>query len=167
MNYVTEVLSSTHRKDNFECGKPMLDNYLTRQAGQDMKKGLAVCYVITAEDEMTVAGYYTLSSNSIPKAMIPELFSKKFPNSYDSIPTILVGRLAVDSKFQGEGFGSDLLIDALKRSWGASKKTGIFAVVLDPLDEEATRFYEKYGFLELMDSRELFLPMKSIERLFT
>jgi hypothetical protein len=48
-----------------------------------------------------------------------------------------------------------------------SKKAGSFAVVVDPLDEEAEGFYTKYGFIQLPDSGKMFLPMKTIEVLFT
>ena len=59
-----------------------------------------------------------------------------------------------------------LLIDALSRSYEISKSVGSFAVVVDPLDEDAEKFYFKYGFILLPDSRKMFLPMKTIGKLF-
>ena len=83
-----------------------------------------------------------------------------------SIPTILLGRLALDKSIQGKGLGKILLIDALKRCSGASDFIGAFAVIVDPLDNEAERFYQKYGFIKLPDSGKMFLPMKTIKELF-
>lgn len=165
MKYLAEPLSSAHKKDKFKCGIELLDNYLKRQAKQDVKKKHSVCFVYTNEsDEIT--GYYTLSGNSISNDLIPDDFRKKLPKSYKSIPVILLGRLAVDAKLQGKGIGKLLLIDALKKSYDASNTIGAFAVVVDPIDKQAELFYEKFGFIKLPDSGKMFLPMKIIKQLF-
>ena len=76
-----------------------------------------------------------------------------------------MGRLAVSLNFQGQKLGELLLIDALKRSYYVSQEIGSMVVVVDPMDESATRFYEKYGFTLLLDSGKLFLAMKTIGKL--
>ena len=166
MTPLTELLDSKHRKKEFSCGKDMLDKYLHEQANQDVKKKLSICFV--KEDSTTglVQGYYTLSNSSIPKDLIPFDVQKRLPPSYISIPVTLMGRLAIDSRFHGKGLGKLLLLDALYRSYDLSKKIGSFAVVVDPLDNEAELFYNKYGFIKLPDSGKMFLPMKTIEQLF-
>jgi GNAT superfamily N-acetyltransferase len=98
--------------------------------------------------------------------LIPESFRKNLPKSYLSIPTILLGRLAIDKEFQGKGIGKLLLIDSLRRCCDISESLGIFAVIVDPLDNEAETFYEKYGFIKLPDSGKMFLAMKTIKELF-
>ncbi len=166
MNELTENLNSSHRKKEFSCGKDMLDNYLQKQANQDIKKKLSVCFVLKDAKTDLLKGYYTLANNSIPQNLIPNEFKKKLPESYTSIPTTLLGRLAVDNRFQGKGVGKLLLIDALKRSYKISKSIGSFAVIVDPLDKDAKIFYEKYGFMSLPDSGKMFLPMNTIKTLF-
>lgn len=166
MNHITETLNSGHRKNEFSCGKEMLDNYLHRQANQDIKRKLSACFVIIDQETNLLKGYYTLANNSIPQEIIPEEYKKKLPKSYSSIPATLLGRLAIDSRFQGKGIGKLLLIDALKRSYEISKTIGSFAVVVDPLDIDAERFYSKYGFIKLPDSGKMFLPMTTIRELF-
>ena len=82
-------------------------------------------------------------------------------------PVTLLGRLAVDNKFQGKKLGQLLLIDALKRSFdAASVSTASMAILVDPLYGEAAGFYMKYGFISLPDSKRMFLPMKTAEQLF-
>jgi GNAT superfamily N-acetyltransferase len=164
--FLTESLNFKHNKSKFCCGKLLLDNYLQRQASQDVKRKLSVCFVLTDKSESFIRGYYTLSNNSIPINQVPEDFRKKLPKSYMSIPTTLLGRLAVDKNEQGQGVGKVLLVDALKRSYLLSKDIGSFAVIVDPLDKEAKSFYSKYGFIELPDSGKMFLPMKTIDQLF-
>lgn len=166
MSYLTEPLDSNHCRDHFSCGNSLLDNYFWTQAKQDVKRKLSVCFVLVDNETGKISGYYTLSSSSISNDLIPEFFLKKLPKSYQSLPAVLLGRLAVDKNFQGKGVGKLLLIDSLKRCYDTSKSIGTFAVIVDPLDKEAERFYEKYGFIHLPDSGKMFLPMKTIEELF-
>ena len=139
---------------------------LAKQATQDIKRKLSACFVIKEEQTELIKGYYTLSNNSIPLEDIPKDIRKKLPKSYMTIPTTLLGRLAIDNNFQGQGVGKLILIDALKRSFVLSKTIGSFAVVVDPIDEDPERFYDKYGFIKLPDSGKMFLPMQTIGQLF-
>ena len=70
----------------------MLDNYLKKQANQDIKRKLSACFVLNDEETNLLKGYYTLANNSIPQNLIPTEFRKKLPKSYISIPTTLFGR---------------------------------------------------------------------------
>jgi len=161
-----ELLEKKHNRKDFDCGKELLNNYLRNQAGQDVKRKLSACFVFAEKETNKIKGYYTLSNNSITLKSFPEQIQKKFLSSYVSIPTTLLGRLAIDTKFQGKGIGKLLLIDALKRSYIISKTIGSFAVVVDPIDKEAERFYEKYDFIKLPDSKKMFIAMKTLKELF-
>ncbi len=163
---LTELLASKHKRKEFSCGKELLDHYLYHQAGQDVKRKLSACFILEDAASRLIQGYYTLANNSIPLAWVPSDFQKKLPPSYSSIPTTLLGRLAIDQRFQSKGIGKLLLLDALYRSYEISKTMGSFAVVVDPLDEEAETFYSKYGFLKLPDSGKMFLAMQTIRYLF-
>lgn len=166
MSQISEPLNSTHKKSDFSCGKEMLDTYIQKQANQDVKRKLSACFVINETETNLIKGYYTLSNNSVASEFIPEQIRIKLPRSYETIPTTLLGRLAIDDRFQGQGIGKLILIDALKRSYEISKTIGSFAVVVDPIDQEAENFYNKYGFIKLPDSGKMFLPMKTISQLF-
>lgn len=166
MSELTENLNSKHRRKEFSCGKDMLDNYFQKQATQDIKRKLSACFVLNDNEMDLVKGYYTLAQNSLAHTLVPLHFQKKLPNSYKSIPTTLLGRLAIDAKYQGKGIGKLLLIDALRRTYEISKSIGSFAVVVDPIDKDAEQFYAKYGFIELPDSGKMFLPMNTIKTLF-
>ena len=166
MTYLTESLNQKHRKKEFSCGKDLLDTYLHKQANQDMKRKLSACFVLNDNEKNLIKGYYTLANNSISQDFIPSQFQKKLPKAYSSIPTTLLGRLATDLRYQGQGIGKLLLIDALKRSFEISKSIGSFAVVVDPIDSDAENFYSKYGFIKLPDSGKMFLAMNTIKQLF-
>lgn len=166
MSQITENLNSGHQKNEFSCGNEMLDNYLHKQANQDIKRKLSACFVINDQETNLLKGYYTLANNSIPQEIIPKQIQKRLPKSYSNIPATLLGRLAIDNRFQGKGIGKLLLIDALKRCYEISKTIGSFAVVVDPLDKDAENFYSKYGFIKLPGSGKMFLPMKTVKELF-
>ena len=166
MKKLIELLSKKHKKKEFECGKETLDDYIHKQAGQDVKRKLSACFVWEDIQSGYIQGYYTLANSSIPLNIIPERWRKKLPPSYSSIPTTLLGRLAVDKRFQGKGIGQILLVDALKKSYEISEDIGSFAVVVDPLDREAETFYEKFGFIKLPDSGKMFIAMRTLKELF-
>ncbi|MFN7301860.1 MAG: GNAT family N-acetyltransferase [Bacteroidota bacterium] len=166
MKTTTKVLTAAHRKEAFDCGTPTLNQYLQQLAGQDMKRKLSVCFVLPDSNSEGIMGYYTLSNNGIPLDVLPPERRKKLPSSYTNIPVTLLGRLAVDKRFQGRGLGKWLLMDALKRSLDVSLSIASYAVIVDPLDPVAEMFYAKYGFIKLPDSGRMFLSMKTIGEVF-
>jgi GNAT superfamily N-acetyltransferase len=159
-----QKLETIHIKNDFNCGYDLLENYLKRQANQDIKRKLSSCNVLVDEQNI-VKGYYTLSANSIRKEDLPEDLSKKLPPSYSDLPVVLLGRIAIDKSMQGKGFGEILLFDALKKCLDLSNEMGILAVIVDPIDEKAVSFYKSYGFIELPTSDKMFLTMKTIAQL--
>ncbi len=158
------ILDKTHNRKNFECEEQPLTNYIQRQVSQDVKKKLAVCFVAVDTDN-NVIGYYTLSSESLGREQIPDKHIKKVPQNYNA-PVILLGRLARDITAKGTGLGEHLLLDALFRAFTLSQESiGAMAVVVDPINEFAVRFYKKYGFEQLPDSEKMFLPMNVIKQI--
>ncbi len=161
-----ELLDKKHNRNCFDCGKELLNNYLKNQAGQDVKRKLSACFVLAEHETNCIKGYYTLSNSSIPLNCFPDKIRKKLPRSYKSIPATLLGRLAINKDFKGKGLGKVLLIDALRRSCEISKEIGSFAVVVDPLDNEAELFYEKHDFIKLPDSGKMFIAIGTLKELF-
>lgn len=162
---MTEPLAKNHRKAEFNCGNTLLDNYLHKQAGQDVKRKLSACFILSNDDNL-VKGYYTLSRASIQRSDLPNEVIKILPPSYQDLPVTLLGRLARNNTFKGVGIGELLLIDALKRSYDTTKQVASLAVIVDPIDEAAESFYTKYGFTLLPTSGKMFLTTKAISKLF-
>ena len=142
-----------------------MDGYLHKQAGQDVKRKLSACFILSDESNI-VKGYYTLSSSSIERAELPEEIIKILPPSYENLPVTLLGRLARNVKNRGEGIGETLLLDALKRSYDTTSTVASMAVVVDPIDQVAVEFYGKYGFVHLPSSGKMFMTMKTVSKLF-
>lgn len=157
-------LEKTHNRENFHCEDDSLTEYIKKQVSPDIRKRLATCFV-AIDNAQNVIGYYTLTSESLGRELIPEKYIKQVPKNYNA-PVILIGRLARDSSTKGTGLGEHLLLDALFRSYNLSNVSiGAMAVVLDSINKKATEFYKKYGFEQLPESGKLFLPMKVIEQL--
>lgn len=116
-------------------------------------------------DGPAVVGYYTLSAHSIERDSLPEEVLKKLKlPKYPFIPATLMGRLAVDRKYQGQGLGEILLLDGLERSCTHSSQIASFAVVVDA-KKNAVEFYLRYGFLQLTPGQRMFIPMATIKKL--
>jgi len=160
-NLIIEPLNNTHNKLSFVCGVESLDRYLKKQAKQDIKRKISRIFIVyTPESPSTIIGYYTLSALSINLEQLPDNIAHKLPEH--PIPAALIGRLAVSQEAQGQDVGQMLLMDAIKRTIGLSKKIAIYAMVVDAIDEQAELFYQQYGFSPLStDSLRLFLPLKS------
>lgn len=164
--YEITVLNKHHNKKAFSSGVNDLDRYLSEQASQDTRRNISITYVLTETDSEIIAGYYTLSSNVITLDELPVNIQSKL-QYYPTMPTTLLGRLAVEKKFQGNRLGEKLLIDALKRCYIASQTVASMAVIVKAKDQRAIDFYKRYDFIEFHDTPDkLFIPMKTIENVF-
>lgn len=165
LKYSIRKLDSKHNKTSFNSGIPQLDRYLAQQAGQDMKRHIAIAYVLSELSSNDIMGYYTLSATSIELKNLPEQEIKKLPR-YPLLPATLIGRLAVDTKFQGQGIGQLLLIHALKVSLENSNNIASLAVIVDAKNDKAAQFYQHFGFIQFSDTLDkLFLPMETIRKM--
>ncbi len=158
-----EALGPQHDRAGFESGAEPLDRYFHVQAGQDARKNMAAPFVLVLPDGAT-GGYYTLSATAMKLAEFPAQTVRKLPR-YPLVPATLLGRLAIDRRHQGKGYGRFLLADALFRS--VRSEIASFAVIVDAKDENARRFYERESFLPFPDRpMKLFRPMAEIAKLF-
>jgi GNAT superfamily N-acetyltransferase len=167
MALTIELLDSKkHNRSCFSCGNDSLDNYIRKQASQDLKKKVATVFVLIDSPSGDIIAYYTLSSYTIDVANLDEAFALMLPR-YPLLPAILLGRLAVDRTYQGKGVGELILIDAFKRVLDATAQIASLAVVVEAIDENAVSFYQKYGFRQFKQhALKLYLPIKSIAESF-
>lgn len=158
-----EALGAQHDRSSFACGVESLDRYFRTQTGQDARKKVAAPFVLVLTDG-SLAGFYTLSATSVRMAELPDAIARKLPR-YPLLPATLLGRLAVDQRHQGKGYGRFLLADALYRA--VRSEIASFALIVDAKDESARRFYERESFHSFPDQPlKLFRAMADIELLF-
>lgn len=149
-------LNVAHDRTVFNSGSERLDRYFREQVTQDVRRRVAACFVVL-NDKQRIAGYYTLASTSILLADLPTTTAKKLPR-YPTVPAVLMGRLAVDQSFKGQGLGGALLADALDRA--IRSEIAAYALMVEAKDVVAVAFYRHHGFIALPDlPLTLFLPL--------
>ncbi|WP_294538071.1 GNAT family N-acetyltransferase [uncultured Rhodoblastus sp.] len=151
-------LTPDHDTGEFDCGEPVLDDWLKNRALKNESR-FSRTYVV-CEGKKVVA-YFCISAGSVERSMAPGKLRRNAP---EAIPVSIIGRLAVSRDYAGCGLGADLLSDALRRVAVASQTIGIGAVLVHAKDESAKRFY--LGCAEFTeypaDSRTLFLPIETV-----
>lgn len=158
MTYQIRPLDASVNTASFQCGRDPLDEYIRRYASQDVRKNVARVFVATPEnDPEQLAGFFTLSAGSVSCSSLPASLARKLPRY--PVPVALIGRLAVDMKFQGKGLGSILLADACQKVSRASSVLAVAGIIVDAKDGEAIAFYEHFGFIPLQGQADrMMLP---------
>ncbi len=135
-------LTSDHRVDAFDCGEPVLDEWLRKRALGNQASGASRTFVVT-DASGQVVGYYALAAGAVAHETATSAIRRNMP---DPIPVLVLGRLAVDRQAQGMKLGAALLQDAVKRAVGVSANAGIRALLVHALSAQARDFYVHYGF---------------------
>jgi GNAT superfamily N-acetyltransferase len=137
-----EKLNPEHDLSQFHCGETTLDDWLRKRALQNEESGASRTYVACVGKR--VVGYYALAAGAVGHAEAPGRVRRNMP---DSVPVMVIGRLAVDQTMQGQALGPALLRDAVLRTVQAAEIVGIRAILVHAISERAKRFYEKWGFI--------------------
>jgi GNAT superfamily N-acetyltransferase len=137
-----ENLSSSHDLSGFDSGEPLLDDWLRRRAERNEASGASRTYVVCVGKR--VIGYYTLSAGAVAHAAAPGRIRRNMP---EPVPVMVLGRLAVDKDYHGQGVGTGLLRDAVLRTVLAAEIVGVRAILVHAISDTAKAFYEKYGFV--------------------
>jgi GNAT superfamily N-acetyltransferase len=157
-----QPLAGHHRLEGFDCGKPALNDWLWRHARQAQGSGSAKTFVV-AEDDGRVAGYFSLTVGQVDTLEVPERIRKgmgQYP-----VPVVILARLAVSQQDQGRGIGLGLLQDAIRRTMLMAEQAGIRAMMTHPIDEDAAKFYTRFGFIASpLREQQLLLLLKDARR---
>ena len=156
--FFSEALGKYDRSA-FTSGNERIDNYFRQTISQDVKRSYAAGFVLVDKASAKIAGFYTLSSRSIPLTDLPVEVIRKLPR-YPSIPAVLIGWLGRDAGFRGQHIGPMLLADAITRL--AAAPVGIHALCADAIDDAAAAFYREHQFRPFSSRPQSFyLPMKT------
>ena len=137
-----ELLTEQHVLTGFQSGEATLDEWLARRALKNQMLGASRTYIVT--DSQRVIGYYALAAGSVLAQAAPGMIRRNMP---DPIPVMVLGRLAIDHHWQGQGIGKALLRDAIFRTLQAAEIAGIRAILVHALHEQAAVFYRNAGFV--------------------
>ena len=155
------LLAASHDTSSFDCGTAPLNQFLQRYALVNQANGSARTFVSLSAGQ--ISGYYSLAAASAEHAVVPLRISKGLARH--PIPMLLLARLAVDLKAQGQGLGRSLLQSALGKYLQASEVIGSRALMVHAIDEAAIGFYQSYGFEPSpVDAVHLYLLTKDIRK---
>jgi len=161
VNLTLATVNKPLTKAKFDCGYPELNQYLSRYALKNDRLSIGKTFVALT-DMQEVAGYLTVRSAQIAANSLPEDITVALPRY--PVPAFRIGKLAVDLRFQGSGVGRWTLTQALRKALEVSQTVGVFAVLVDAIDEKAKGFYLKYGFIPFeAHPLTLFLPLTTIK----
>jgi len=156
-----EPLDAQHRLEGFDCGKPALNDWLLRHARQAQGSGSAKTFVVADDDR--IAGYFSLTVGQVDTLEAPERIRKgmgQYP-----VPVVILARLAVSQRDQGRGIGAGMLQDAIRRTFLIAEQAGIRAMLTHPVDDEAAKFYTRFGFIASpLREQQLLLLLKDARR---
>ncbi|QAU35147.1 GNAT family N-acetyltransferase [Janthinobacterium sp. 17J80-10] len=163
MAHYVAPLDQTHDVKGFDCGTEKLNTWLQTIAGQHQSKGLSKTFVLVEDEAPTIIiGFYALAIRRMtPKEALPAELARKLPSD---IPGYTLARLAIATSAAGQGFGAELLIDAMRRAKQVSNQVGGSFLFVDAKDQRAADFYSHFGFVPLPDDPlTLVMPMSAIE----
>ena len=159
-----EKLRRDHSVEGFDCGHDHLNRYLLRYAWQNQQAGGSQTYVGIVGD--TVVGFYTLAVGQVTQEESPSRLTKGLARH--PVPIMLLARLGVDRRWQGQGIGKALLRDAMQRTLQAADIAGIRAFAVHAKDANARRFYEHFDFISSpVDPMHLFVLLKDVRRIIS
>lgn len=149
-------------RSTFTCGNEALSAYLLTQAGQDMKRRVAACFLAVDTATGAVAGYYTLSACHVQLADVTSEWQKKMPR-YPVVPSVRLGRLAIDVLYQGRKLGGALLGNAVVRALRSD--IAAHMMVVEAKNDFAAAFYMHHGFRrDPHDPFRLYAPLATLSR---
>lgn len=158
-----EKLLKTHDLTTFDCGNERLNTWLKRFALTNLYSDSAQTFIVHRGGG--AVGFYSLTAGSVRPEEAPARIAKGLAKH--PIGVILLARLAVDKREQGNGLGKALLKDALLRIMTAADTVGARAVLVHAIDEQARNFYEHFNFERSpIDEFELMLLMKDLRAQF-
>lgn len=172
-NLIEPLDPEKHDRAAFSCGICQIDNFFQQTANRQEKANNLRTYVmVTSQGE--VVGFYATNAHAVDYQDLPRKYARTRPG-HGSIPAAYISMIGVDEKHQGKGQGGVLLTDCLERLYNASMSVGIAVVMLDVFDcgdpklvERRVSLYKSYGFEQLPSNNlRMFIPMKTIEKLFT
>lgn len=145
-NYNIEKLTNEHDLSGFKSSSEDLNDYLKNYALKDQKNNLNVTHLIVCDSE--IIGFFSLLNDSVEIRRLEKdeqkMFKEKTSNS--KLPSMKIGRLAIDKKYEGKGLGTfflGVILSIINKL--ANEKTGIRFITVDGY-AKAFNFYKKYDF---------------------
>jgi predicted N-acetyltransferase YhbS len=156
-------LAAADDRLSFDCGRESLNQWFHRHGWNNHQADVSRISVVCDVETGKIAGYVSLSAAQIEREHLPKNYSRNKP---DPVPAVLLGQLAVDKQYQGQGVARSLMFYALSTAVHLSQQMGCFCVITHPLDDDVRAFYRHYGFEDLPfdPKRSMAVRIRDLER---
>jgi GNAT superfamily N-acetyltransferase len=154
-----ESIEKRHLLDAFTSREDVLDSWLKKRVLKNHVENASRTFVV--HDDNRVIAYYYLAVGSVESSKAPGEIKRNMPNP---IPVMVLGKLAVDRRYEGFGIARGLLKDVTLRTFNVSQHTGVRSLLVHALSKSARHFYKRFGFIHSpLDDITLMLPVADIE----
>jgi len=156
-------LAASDDRESFDCGRESMNLWFRRHGWHNHQSGVSRISVLCDAATGVIAGYVSLSAAQIERAHLAKAQQRNQP---DPVPALLLGQLAVDKRYQGQGIARSLMFFALSTTLRLSKEIGCFCVLTHPLDDSIRDFYRHFGFenLPFDPNSSMVVRMRDLER---
>lgn len=134
--------------NRFECGKPIIDNFLRNEAVEINSKNIARTTLLYNCTKNELIGFFTLGTavlefvNNVNGASLPE---RSEGDMRFQFPVIDLSFIGVDRKYQNNRFGTLLMNEIFTKVGIMGSHVAYTHLAVDSL-WDCTEFYEKSGF---------------------
>jgi GNAT superfamily N-acetyltransferase len=157
------LLTEAHDSSTFDSGELVLDQWLRQRALLNQQSAASRTYVVCPSGSWRVTAFFSLSMGQILSNEATGAMRRNMPRA---IPSVTLGRFAIDRAFQGQGLGSGLLADAVERALRASQQVSARLIVVHAISAAAEAFYLHHGFTRLpVDTPTLALDLVKLQQL--
>lgn len=154
------LLQRSHPRSAFECGQAGVNDWMRTKALQNQEKHLSATKVLL-DEENAIAGFYTLATGQVDFGDLPSELARQLPRR--ALPVAILAWLGVSKNHQGKKLGDRLLAQALRDCHEAGQTFAFVAIILDCVNDQAKRFYQRWDFAELPGSPyRLFLSSQTL-----
>ena len=130
--------------NSFDCGEKQLNNFIHKEVSLYQKERLGITYLIHLDSELV--GFVTISMSEVrTKSMDFNETLKIRPENY---PALQIGQLAIDKKYQGQGYGKKIIQWCMSQALEYSEEIGCRLLVLNAIPSSVD-FYKKNNFKQL------------------
>lgn len=149
---IRKLDEALHDSSAFSCGHQPIDEFLKSSIAERAKEGKLVAWIATLPNKREILGFYTLAAMAV-RAVYgpPEWRTDPTPE----VPVIYLRTVAVHNEYQRSGYGTALIVHAMRKSLKIADSMGAAAIVLDVLPgpglEKRLAFFETLGFHDLHD----------------
>lgn len=138
------LLTQAHDNSLFDSGEPVLDDWLRQRAWNNLQVAASRAYVVCPSGSMRIVGYFAISMGQILGTEVVGAMRRNMP---PQIPSMLLGRLAIDREWQGKGLGRAMLNDVVRRAMHSDAAARL--VIVHAISPAAEAFYLRHGFARL------------------